>query len=271
MISDLIISYSGQRKTINIPVLYLELLEDYNTAVMLNQLIYWSDRSSRTDGYFFKSYKEWNEELFLSQYQVKKAINKLKEIGLVETKLKKSYGSPTLHYKANMEEISKWIMKKLDKRKSRNLINDYQKTSYSLTENTTKNTTDIKSINQPTNINTKKELPQQDSSNRNINNLENEYEYIISYFNQKTNKSFKATSKRTRELINGRLNEGYTLEDFKHVIDIKTEQWLNNEKMDKHLAPITLFRPSNFEKYLNEKPTKPKGKSYLTDLMGGNK
>lgn len=140
-ISNLIISYSGQQRTINIPVLYLELLEDYNVAVMLNQLIYWSDRSNRTDGYFYKNYKEWQEEVFLSQYQVKKAVDKLKKLELVETKLKKSYGSPTLHYKVNMDNLSIWIMKKLNNGKSNNLINDYQKTNDSLTKNTSKNTT----------------------------------------------------------------------------------------------------------------------------------
>lgn len=158
-ISNLIISYSGQQRTINIPVLYLELLEDYNTAVILNQLIYWSDRSSRTDGYFFKSYKEWEEEVFLSQYQVKKSIDKLKKLGLVETKLKKSYGSPTLHYKVDMEEISKWIMKKLDNRISRNLINDYQETSYSLTKNTTENTTENTTQHTENNLNTDNSKP----------------------------------------------------------------------------------------------------------------
>ena len=159
IISNLIISYSGQKRTINIPVLYLELLEDYNTAVILNQLIYWSDRSSRTDGYFFKSYKEWAEEVFLSQYQVKKSIDKLKKLGLVETKLKKSYGSPTLHYKVDMEEISKWIIKKLDNRISRNLINDYQETSYSLTKNTTENTTENTTQHTENNLNTDNSKP----------------------------------------------------------------------------------------------------------------
>ena len=159
IISNLIISYSGQQRTINIPVLYLELLEDYNTAVILNQLIYWSDRSSRTDGYFFKSYKEWAEEVFLSQYQVKKSIDKLKKLGLVETKLKKSYGSPTLHYKVDMEEISKWIIKKLDNRISRNLINDYEETSYYLTKNTTKNTTENTTHHTENNLNTDNSKP----------------------------------------------------------------------------------------------------------------
>lgn len=142
MISNLIVSYSGQQRTINIPVLYLELLEDYNVAVMLNQLIYWSDKSSRNDGYFYKTYKEWQEEVFLSQYQVKKAVDKLKKLELVETKLKKSYGSPTLHYKVNMQNLSNWIMKKLNNGKSNNLINDYQKTNDSLTKNTSENTSE---------------------------------------------------------------------------------------------------------------------------------
>lgn len=142
MISNLIVSYSGQQRTINIPVLYLELLEDYNVAVMLNQLIYWSDKSSRNDGYFYKTYKEWQEEVFLSQYQVKKAVDKLKKLELVETKLKKSYGSPTLHYKVNMQNLSNWIMKKLNNGKSNNFINDYQKTDDSLTKNTSENTSE---------------------------------------------------------------------------------------------------------------------------------
>ena len=142
-VANLITLYSGQNRVVTIPSLYLELLGDYNTAVMLNQLIYWSDRSNRTDGFFFKSYKEWESEVYLSQYQVKKSIDKLKKLDLVETKLKKSYGVPTLHYKVDMEEISKWIIKKLDNRISRNLINDYEETSYSLTKNTTENTNKV--------------------------------------------------------------------------------------------------------------------------------
>ena len=158
-VANLITLYSGQNRVVTIPSLYLELLGDYNTAIMLNQLIYWSDRSNRTDGFFFKSYKEWESEVYLSQYQVKKSIDKLKKLDLVETKLKKSYGVPTLHYKVDMEEISKWIIKKLDNRISRNLINDYEETSYSLTKNTTKNTTENTTHHTENNLNTDNSKP----------------------------------------------------------------------------------------------------------------
>ena len=55
--------------------------------------------------------------------------------------------------------------------------------------------------------------------------------------------------------MRARIAEGYTVDDFKKVIDIKAEEWLGTE-MDKYLNPSTLFRPSNFEKYLNQVPIK---------------
>lgn len=74
---------------------------------------------------------------------------------------------------------------------------------------------------------------------------------IIDYLNQKTGKNFKAGTELTKRHINARLNDGFNLDDFKRVIDIKTEQWLNNTEMNKYLRPSTLFA-SKFESYLNE-------------------
>lgn len=83
---------------------------------------------------------------------------------------------------------------------------------------------------------------------------ENIYVEIISHLNQKTGKRYSAKVKNTRELINGRISEGRTLEDFKLVIDTKCSHWLNDLKMVEYLRPDTLFRPSNFDKYLNQQP-----------------
>ena len=41
------------------------------------------------------------------------------------------------------------------------------------------------------------------------------------------------------------------MEDFKLVIDKKCKEWIGTE-FEKYLTPETLFRPSNFEKYLNQ-------------------
>lgn len=77
------------------------------------------------------------------------------------------------------------------------------------------------------------------------------YKKIIEYLNDKTNKSFKHTSKATKRLINARFNEGFTLEDFKKVIDIKVNTWLRDPKMNTYLRPETLFG-TKFDGYLNE-------------------
>ena len=44
----------------------------------------------------------------------------------------------------------------------------------------------------------------------------------------------------------------YHTEDLKAVIDKKVAEWKGTE-FEKYLTPETLFRPSNFEKYLNQK------------------
>ena len=78
---------------------------------------------------------------------------------------------------------------------------------------------------------------------------------IVDYLNQKTGKNFKAESKTTQRHILARINDGYSLEDFKAVIDIKVKQWLGDPKMSMYLRPETLFA-GHFEGYLNETPKK---------------
>ncbi|MDV6378877.1 conserved phage C-terminal domain-containing protein [Sporosarcina sp. GW1-11] len=78
---------------------------------------------------------------------------------------------------------------------------------------------------------------------------------VINYLNQKINKTFKAHSKTTRSLLNDRISEGYTVDDFKAVINTKTAQWLNDPTFCKYLRPSTLFSATNFENYLNEVPS----------------
>lgn len=80
---------------------------------------------------------------------------------------------------------------------------------------------------------------------------------IVDYLNLKASSKFKYTTASTHQSINARLEEGYTIGDFKKVIDIKSDEWLGTE-MQKYLCPTTLFRPGNFEKYLNQKEVKKK-------------
>lgn len=73
---------------------------------------------------------------------------------------------------------------------------------------------------------------------------------IIEYINLKTGSKFKPTTKPYVQAIRSRLKEGYTVDDFKTVIDKKCREW-KGTKLEKYLTPKTLFAPSHFDTYLN--------------------
>ena len=97
----------------------------------------------------------------------------------------------------------------------------------------------------------------QQQSNNNVTTLSkkkekdnNIYSLVIDYLNKKANTNYRASTKNTQSIINARVKEGYTVEDFKKVIDNKSKEWLNTD-FEKYLRPATLFG-TKFENYLNE-------------------
>ena len=83
-------------------------------------------------------------------------------------------------------------------------------------------------------------------------------EEIIQYLNMRTGAKYKSSTSKTKQLINARVNEGFTLDDFKTVIDKKCVEWCGTE-FEKFLRPNTLFG-TKFESYLNQHVVKPKTK-----------
>lgn len=81
--------------------------------------------------------------------------------------------------------------------------------------------------------------------------FESDIKQIVDYLNDKSQSNFKPKTDSTRKSIIARLKEGYTVEDFKRVIDSKVKDW-SDSSMREYLRPQTLFRPANFEAYLNE-------------------
>ena len=78
------------------------------------------------------------------------------------------------------------------------------------------------------------------------------YAEIIRDLNEVTEKNFMSSSKKNRELIRSRWNEGFRLKDFIHVHKVKTEEWKNKVDMNKYLRPETLYS-NKFHGYVNEK------------------
>ena len=81
---------------------------------------------------------------------------------------------------------------------------------------------------------------------------------IIQHLNMRAGTKYKSNTAKTKQLINARLNEGFTLDDFKTVIDKKCVEWCGTE-FEKFLRPNTLFG-IKFESYLNQNVVKPKTK-----------
>ncbi len=86
------------------------------------------------------------------------------------------------------------------------------------------------------------------------------YSEIIEYLNMRTGSQYKHATKKTRELIRARWNEGFNLDDFKAVIDKKCVEWIGTE-WEKFLRPVTLFG-TKFESYLNQLSVERKKDKY---------
>ena len=96
------------------------------------------------------------------------------------------------------------------------------------------------------------------------NNIYVPYKEIIIYLNEKTGKKLRWDVKSNQKEIKARFNEGYTLDDFKTVIDKKYHEWgrkPTKEELQRgvndmriYLRPKTLFG-SNFDVYLNQEQT----------------
>lgn len=81
---DLVKHFMGRQNTIPIPVPFVQLLGDYASAAFLAQCLYWTDRSSEKDGWFYKSREEWAEELHLTEKQVRRCMEACSEFIEVE-------------------------------------------------------------------------------------------------------------------------------------------------------------------------------------------
>lgn len=87
--------------------------------------------------------------------------------------------------------------------------------------------------------------------NNTFNNTKEYIVEIVAYLNSVCDTHFKHSSKTTQQHIKARLEEGYTVDDFKLVIDKKHFEWKNNTQMVGFLRPQTLFG-NKFESYLNQ-------------------
>ena len=208
---------------------------------LLTTLIEASDGLANEDGWFYKTSPSLEEETGLSNHKQSKIIEELTKLGILEQENK---GMPMKRYfRINFQKIEELVFKK-DLKNSKPSNEEIEKQGLKNFESK-----DSKNLNACIEkISNNKEL-NNNNLNKELNN--NIYKEAVDYLNQKVGTKYKSNSKNTTKHIQARINEGYTLEDFKIVIDKKCSEWLNTD-MEKYLCPETLFG-SKFEKYLNQK------------------
>ena len=149
----LIGDFTGGDNFMVIPRILVKFTGDIDSAILLNQIIYWSDKGD--DGTFYKTYKEWEDEICLTEYKVRKCVLKFKEMGFLETTIKKANGNPTVFYTFKWDNFKNGFLNFLRNHSEKTSETKVKKLQKPCTENTTKNTTENttkSTINKESNI-----------------------------------------------------------------------------------------------------------------------
>ncbi len=106
----------GQNNLLTVPTLLVKKLKgDHCAALFLGQLIYWSGKGANPDGWIYKTYQEWEEELFIKKDKAMAIKKKLEELNLITTMVKKIGNTPVLHYKVNQETLIEFLLETREK------------------------------------------------------------------------------------------------------------------------------------------------------------
>lgn len=214
-------------------------------GALASQYNYWRKCGKLTDdGYFYSTQENLENDTSLSRYKQDTALKKLKDLGIIDIKVKGI--PPTKHFKILTENTAKQLYKQNCEKLTNQIVNNSQIELQKINKLNCKSFTTNNTINNNTiNNNTKNNIYKE-----NISKEKSIYSDIINHLNLKANTNYRPNTNKTKSLINARLNEGFTLEDFKTVIDKKSNEWLGSD-YEKFLRPETLFG-NKFENYLNQ-------------------
>lgn len=104
---------SGQKNCIVIPGPYLDFFasdqQAFALAAVLNQLVFWTGKSSQDNGWFYKTHEELASELRgVSEDQVQRVVSKLRKKylpGVIEVSTRKVNGTPKNHYRIDGDKL----------------------------------------------------------------------------------------------------------------------------------------------------------------------
>lgn len=107
---QLISQMVGNENIIATPKIFVNFTGDWNSAILLGQLLYWSDKGKNPNGWIYKTYADWEKEIGIKEGALRRAANRLKKLGVLKTDIKRANGSPTVHYRLNYEAFTESII-----------------------------------------------------------------------------------------------------------------------------------------------------------------
>lgn len=206
-------------------------------AILLGALC--SYQNSFNNEEFFKEQDKISEDTCLSIYEIQQALKILVKNEIVSVNKK---GLPAKNYYFVVDD-------KLSKFLTTGDLNFESHNNNTNTNNTRKENIAKESYSNCTNE-SNDIIPIGKANNQPHSTDSAKIKEIIAYLNDKVGTRYSATSKKSNTHIKARLNEGYSVEDFKLVIDQKHKDWYNTEYSE-YLRPETLFG-NKFEGYLNK-------------------
>ena len=102
---EILALFSGQASIITTPKLYIQLTHSHCLASVLNQIVYWSNKSKLKDEWFYKTYEEWYEEINIPERSLRRYLRILEQNNWAETKVKKINDKNILHIRPNINAI----------------------------------------------------------------------------------------------------------------------------------------------------------------------
>lgn len=102
---EIIALFSGQASMVTTPKLYIKLTGSHSLAIVLNQCVFWSNKSESGDGWFYKRYDEWFDEVHIPERTLRRRFDHLEMQGWITTKVKKVRGTNIKHIYPNMDLI----------------------------------------------------------------------------------------------------------------------------------------------------------------------
>ncbi|WP_325080830.1 hypothetical protein [Klebsiella aerogenes] len=110
---EIVQAMSGQGNCITIPGPYLDFFagdrQQHLLAAILNQLVFWSGKSSLPNGWFYKEHAALAKEVRVIEGDVvRRAIYKITEQylpGVIQEELRQVNGTPKKHYRIDQEEL----------------------------------------------------------------------------------------------------------------------------------------------------------------------